>query len=287
MRRRTFLITGLALGTVALHLPEAARAQDDYAQPELLVETGWVVEHRAAPDVRFVDMRAAEAYAAGHIPGAVRFEEGPLRNAEDRLTYLPNPEILALLLGQIGVGADTHVVAYDDQGGRLATRLWYVLNAFGHTRVSVVNGGWLKWADEKRPITTEVPHPTPVTFKPKVVPEISCTALELTNRGADVIVLDSRSSQETKLGRVPGSINVEWKENVSGPFQTFKPAKELKKLYAEKGITPDKEIITYCATGGRASQSLFALRLLGYQKVKVYYGSWADYSTRGAPIRKG
>jgi thiosulfate/3-mercaptopyruvate sulfurtransferase len=80
---------------------------------------------------------------------------------------------------------------------------------------------------------------------------------------------------------------VEWKENVSGPLQTFKSADELKRLYAAKGITPDKEIVTYCASGGRASQSLFALKLLGYPKVKVYYGSWSDYTARpDAPVQK-
>jgi thiosulfate/3-mercaptopyruvate sulfurtransferase len=80
---------------------------------------------------------------------------------------------------------------------------------------------------------------------------------------------------------------VEWSENVTGPNQVFKPAAELRKLYAAKGITPDREIITHCASGGRAAQSLFTLKLLGYPKVRVYYGSFSDYTKRpDAPVEK-
>jgi thiosulfate/3-mercaptopyruvate sulfurtransferase len=288
MRRRFLLASALILSGLALRAPEPARAQDaKYARPELLVETGWVADHLTAPDVRIVDMRPAAAYAAGHVPGAVRLEEGPLRNSEDRLTYLPRPEVLARMLGEAGITNNTHVVIYDDQGARLATRVWYVLNAYGHARVSVVNGGWLKWAAEKRPVAVEATRPAAVTFTPKVTPTLGCTAPELLARKPDVVVLDARSAQEATAGRVPGSVNVEWKENVSGPLQTFKSADELKKLYAAKGITPDKEVVTYCASGGRASQSLFALKLLGYPKVKVYYGSWSDYTARpDAPVQK-
>jgi thiosulfate/3-mercaptopyruvate sulfurtransferase len=287
MRRRVLLTWTLLLGLLVLRLPGPVQAQGGYANPELLVETGWVAEHLTAPEVRLVDMRSAEAYAAGHIPGAVRLAEGPLRNGDDRLSYLPRPEVLTQLLGEAGISNKTHVVVYDDQGARLASRVWYVLNAFGHSRVGVVNGGWLKWVGEKRPVTAEASRPVPATFTPKVTPTLGCTAPELLARKPNVLVLDARSAQEAKLGRVPGSVNVEWKENVAGPYQTFKPADGLKKLYESKGITPDKEIVTYCASGGRASQSLFALKLLGYPKVKVYYGSWGDYTMRpDAPVLK-
>lgn len=257
-----------------------------YARPELLVDPGWVALHANDADVRIVDLRPAAAYAAGHIPGAVRLEEGPLRTAEDRLTHLPRPEALARMLGQAGIGNQTHVVAYDDQGGRMATRLWYVLSAFGHDRFSLVNGGWTRWTAEKRPTSQEVPTVQPVVFTPKSVPDLTCPSTEVLARRPGVVVLDTRSAGEHTAGRVPGAVNVEWKENLA-PDMTFKPAADLRKLYEGKGVTRDKEIVTYCQTGGRASHSLFALKLLGYPKVRVYYGSWADYSTRpDAPVEK-
>jgi thiosulfate/3-mercaptopyruvate sulfurtransferase len=268
-----------------------------YARPELLVETDWVEQHRNDPSVRVVDMRGEAAYAAGHLPGAVRIAEGPLRDREDRLTYLPKPDQLAAMMEKAGISNGTHVVVYDDQGGRLAARLWYVLNAFGHERVSLVNGGWNQWAAEKRPTETEVPTVAPTRFTPRQTPTLTCPSPELLARKPGTVVLDTRSPEEfrgersssgaAKAGRVPGAVNVEWRENVTGPTLVFKPAEELRKLYESQGVTPDREIIAYCATGGRASHTLFALKLLGYPRVRVYYGSFTDYTARpDAPVER-
>jgi thiosulfate/3-mercaptopyruvate sulfurtransferase len=268
-----------------------------YAKPELLVETGWVEQHRAAPDVRIVDMRAEKAYMEGHIPGAVRVEERPLRNPEERFTYLPKPEVFAGMMQKAGIGNNTNVVLYDDEGGKMAARLWYVLNAFGHRRICLLNGGWQKWTAEKRPVSAEVVKVAPTEFKVKEMPDMSCPLPEFLARKPGVVVLDVRSPEEytgkttspgaKKAGRIPGAVNVEWKENVTGPNREFKSAEELRKMYAAKGITPDKEIVVHCGGGGRAAQSLFALKLLGYPKVKVYYGSFSDYSgLSDVPIEK-
>lgn len=90
-----------------------------------------------------------------------------------------------------------------------------------------------------------------------------------------------------KAGRIPGAVNVDWAENVEGPNLVFKPEDELMRLYAAKGVTPDKQIVVHCAGGGRAAQSLFTLKLLAYRKVKIYYGSFGDYSgLPDVPIEK-
>jgi thiosulfate/3-mercaptopyruvate sulfurtransferase len=226
-----------------------------YVNRDLLAETDWLARHTADPKVRILDMRPEAAYAAGHIPGAVRLEEGPLRSQEDRLTYLPRPENFAAMMSKAGVSADTRVVAYDDQGGRMAARLWYVLNAFGHERVSVLNGGWTKWTAEKRPVSTEVPVVAPTHFTPKETPAMSCPSTEVLARRPNVVVLDARSAAEytgqqqsggaKQAGRIPGAVNVDWRENVTGPNQVFKPAAELRKVYEAKGVTPDREVIVY------------------------------------------
>lgn len=268
-----------------------------YPNPNLLVEPMWLSQRLADRKVRIVDMRSEAAYVAGHLPGAVRIEEKPLRTAEEPFTYLPRPAVFAAMMGKAGIGSDTHVVIYDDEGGRLAARLWYVLNAFGHGRASLLNGGMQKWTAERQTISTETPAVAPARFPIKMKPDMTCPLPQLLKRKTGVVVLDSRSPEEyaaTRLspgskqaGRVPGAVNVEWKENVGGPNLEFKPARELQAMYAAKGITQDKEIVVYCASGGRASQSLFTLKLLGYKKVKVYYGSFSDYSALpGVPIEK-
>jgi thiosulfate/3-mercaptopyruvate sulfurtransferase len=272
-------------------------AATGYGHPEMLVDTSWVALHGSDPDVRLVDVRSAAAYAEGHIPGAVRVEEQPLRNAEDRLTYLPRPEAFAQLMGAAGIANTSHVVVYDDQGGRAAARLWYVLNAYGHERVSLVNGGWGQWVAEKRPTGTEVPRVTPAQFIPKATPSLTCPSTAVLQRKPGVVVLDTRTAGEyagarpspgaKRAGHIPGAVNVDWQENVTGPTLVFKPAEELMKLYASKGVTPDKEIVTHCASGGRAAQSLFTLKLLGFPNVRIYYGSFSDYTSRPeAPVEK-
>lgn len=282
---------GLAAARVAAAPRIVVGAQNtQYATPELLRETDWVALHGSDPSVRLVDMRDAAAYAAGHIPGAVRLDEGPLRNTSVTDTYLPAPTAFAALMGKAGIGPETHVVIYDDQGSRVAARLWYVLSTYGHTKVSLVNGGWKKWVAEKRAVSTETPIVTLTRFVPVVTPLLSCPAPEITAKVPGALLLDTRAPDEfegkratpgvRRPGRIPGAVNVEWKENVGGEYLTFKSAAELKKLYEAKGITPDKEIITHCATGGRAAQTLFTLKLLGYPKVRLYYGSFTDYSSR-------
>lgn len=286
-----------ALALMLLCGARIAPAPGDSLTPPLLLDTGWVAMHAHDPDVRIVDMRDAAAYAAGHIPGAVHIQEEPLRNPEDRLTYLPRPEALATMMSQAGISNQTHVVAYDDQGGKMAARLWYVLNAYGHNRVSLIDGGWNQWIAEKQPITSEIPAVAPASFVPRVVPTMTCPTTELLARRPGVVILDARSPAEfrgeqtspgaERAGRIPGAVNVEWKENVTGPTMRFKSREELRKLYASKGITPDKEIVTHCASGGRAAQTLFTLKLIGYPRVRIYYGSFADYSRRReAPVEK-
>jgi thiosulfate/3-mercaptopyruvate sulfurtransferase len=290
------LLLPAALGLLTL-CASSAQADKGYARPELLVGTDWVQAHLHFPDVRIVDMRDMGSYAAGHIPQAVHVDEGPLRNPEERLTYLPRPEVFAAMMSDAGIGNATHVILYDDQGGKMAARLWYVLNAFGHTRISLVNGGWKRWIAENRPTSTEVPAVVSARFLVREKPDMTCPLPEFLARTPNVVVLDARTPDEytgaalspsaKKAGRIPGAVNVEWKENVSGPDLEFKSAADLKRMYLAKGITPDKEIVVHCAAGGRAAQSLFTLKLLGYSKVKIYYGSFSDYSgLPNAPVEK-
>jgi thiosulfate/3-mercaptopyruvate sulfurtransferase len=268
-----------------------------YPVGNLLIEPPWLAEHSADKNLRIVDMRSEKAYTAGHIPGAVRLVDKPLRNPEERFTHLPRPEVFTELMNRAGIGNQTDVVIYDDEGGKLAARLWYLLHAFGHNRSKLLNGGWQKWTAQNLPDTVEVPSITPAAFRVREIPDMTCALPQFLSRKPGVVVLDTRSPDEYSAkivspgakqeGRVPGAINVEWKENITGPNLEFKPARELLAMYAAKGITPSKEIVVYCASGGRASQTLFTLRLLDFKKVKVYYGSFADYSALpNVPIDK-
>jgi thiosulfate/3-mercaptopyruvate sulfurtransferase len=261
-----------------------------YARPELLAETDWLAQHLNDPTIRVVDMRSGEAYRKGHIPGAVNLAWQALKDADNEVYVIP-PEKLASLMGQLGIGNDTTVVGYDDQGGLSPARLWWVLDYYGHPKAKVLNGGWNKWVKEKHPVSTEVSTPPPAQFSGQMGSQKICLVEELLveMKGSNVVIVDARSPAEysgfdvrgKRGGRIPGTINIDWVRNVTtDDLHTFKPAAELRKMYEAAGITPDKDIIVYCQTGVRAAHTVFTLTLLGYNQLRNYDGSWQEWGNR-------
>ena len=266
--------------------------RETYARRELLLEPGDLAARLRDLNLRLVDVRPQAAYDEGHLPGAVRLDEALLRSDKDKETYLPSPDEIAGVVKTLGIGPKTHVVVYDADY-RSAARLWYVLNVHGASRVSLLQGGIRRWSAEKRPLSTEksgevlgsarVKRPGGGFFCPT-------TAVLTAKKG--VVLLDTRSPEEftgaeRSKGHVPGAVHLDWRDNLTPDGLEFKPQSVLRAMYAAKSVTPDKEIVTYCASGGRASVSLFALTLIGYKKVKLYYGSYSDYAARpGAAFEK-
>jgi thiosulfate/3-mercaptopyruvate sulfurtransferase len=261
-----------------------------YARPELLAETEWLAQHLNDSSLRLVDMRSEEAYRKGHLPGAVHVAWEALKDTDDELHVIP-PEPFAALMAKLGIGNETTVVGYDDQGGLGPVRLWWVLDYYGHTAAKVVNGGWNKWLKEKRPITAEVPAPPPVEFAARVDPSKICLVPELVAEmnNPNVVIVDARSPTEyngldvraKRGGHVPGAVNVDWTRNVTNDaIKAFKPAAELLKMYEAAGVTKDKHIITHCQTGVRGAHAMFTLKLLGYDQVRNYDASWQEWGNR-------
>jgi thiosulfate/3-mercaptopyruvate sulfurtransferase len=188
-----------------------------------------------------------------------------------------------------GVEASIPVVVYDDQSGIRAARAFWFLEYFGHPSVRVLNGGFGAWTREGLAVSREA-APAPVTeWKGTRQPKAIATWHDV--RGAvgqsSKVLLDTRSDGEycgttvraARGGAIPGAVHIEWTRNL-GPDGTFKPAAELRRMYEEAGVTPDREVITYCQGGYRAAHSYLALRLLGYPKVRNYIGSWKEWGDR-------
>ncbi|MBI3327020.1 MAG: sulfurtransferase [Nitrospinae bacterium] len=263
---------------------------EGYARPELLAETDWLAQHLNDPNLRIVDLRSAAAYQKGHIPGAVHLDWKALKDPDNEVYVVPADK-LAKLMRERGIANEATVVGYDDEGGLFAARLWWVLDYYGHTQVKVLNGGWNKWVKEKRPMTTDVPTPQPARFTAKADSSKICLVAELLTemKRPNVVIVDARSPGEysgfdvraKRGGHIPRAVNIEWMRNVSNDdVKTFKPAAELRKMYEAAGVTTDKEIITHCQTGVRGAHALFTLRLLGYNQVRNYDGSWQEWGNR-------
>jgi len=270
-----------------------------YAHPEQLVETDWVAAHGADANVRIVDMRQS-GYADGHVPGAIYVSPVAIRDAKAPPTFLPTPAVFEALMASLGVGDATRVIVYDERGGIYAARLWWILNYFGHSNVALMNGGWIKWTAEGRPASRATPELA--TGGPRFIarpqPKWVATAADVVGAidKQGVKILDARTAAEIegkdlrnirRGGFVPSSIPIYWEDLLDPQRKTFKSADELTQIYEARGIVPSQEVIAYCQVGMRASVDLFALHLLGYDKLRNYYGAWEEWGNRDdLPIAK-
>lgn len=275
-----------------MFLPLAALA----AEPALLVSSGQLATELKSGKVRLLDAESGENFNRAHIPGAVNLYFMDLEDAEENAkTGLPIfPQLAASKFGALGISRDTEVVVYDSGDGRAASAVWYILRYLGHERVRILDGGFRKWLREGRPVTQDIPRLAKATYLPKPRGDWAVKTGELAKSAA--LVLDARSIAEfsgkelggaRQGGHIPHARSFPW-SNLSGDLATFKNAETMRKALADAGITPDKEIITYCNGGlGRSTYLFAALTLLGYDKVKVYPGSWIEWASDPArPIER-
>ena len=282
-----------------------------YPNGQLLVETEELEQLLGRPGLRVVDLRARgsqgyDEYAFGHIPGAVYLNWLELDDVASNRKGLPIDQAKAeALFSKLGIDENTRVIAYDDSGGLFAARLFFVLEFFGHTNVAILNGGFTKWMSEDRPLDDKDPKITPKKFVARPNLKLIATAEWVRDnlKNPAVCMVDARSPLEyqgkrtdpgrvkdpdiERAGRVPGAVSIDWIETLNGETRTFKSAAELQKMFEEAGATKDREIVTYCRTGLRSAHNYFVARLLGYERVRNYDGSWIDWGNRsGVPVEQ-
>jgi len=244
------------------------------------------------PSVIIVDLCKAKQYRNAHIPGAHFLNYADIiRTEKPAMGLVPDDAHFSQMLSKLGITADTHVIAYDDEGGGCASRFIWTLHVFGHSRASLLNGGLYSWANEGHALT-------------RVVPESRTSDYRLTNTGdytvdsayimqhlddEHTVLLDARSLPEYsgsknfshRGGHIPGARHYEWTEAMdrSNNLRLLPAASIVQKL-DQLGITKDKEVIVYCQTHHRSAFSYIMLRSLGYEDVKAYPGSWSEWGNR-------
>jgi thiosulfate/3-mercaptopyruvate sulfurtransferase len=278
----------------------------NYAHPEILVDPQWVAEHLNAPKVRVIDVGYdLSNYKTGHISGAVGwgwstdFQHSTCKD-------LPDKEEMQELLTRSGIESDTTVIVYGTRRNGYATFALWLLKIYGHGDVRFMDGNRERWIAEDRPLTKEVPTILPSVYNTRGadwnIRALRDRVLDSIGRSGRILV-DVRTPEEyhgelwdswkyeavasQRGGHIPGAVNIPWDETVKEDG-TFKPVEELHVLYANQGVTSDKEVIPYCIVGGRSNHTWFVLTyLLGYPNVRLYDGSWAEWGTLiGAPIEK-
>jgi thiosulfate/3-mercaptopyruvate sulfurtransferase len=256
------------------------------------------VRHDLAEPDRFGEA----AYAKSHIPGAVfahvdRDLSAP-RNGRNGRHPLPTPEATAALFGRLGVDATKHVVAYDQDNGVYASRLWWMLRWLGHDRVAVLDGGFAKWTREGRAVSSEPQTPRSVTFVPRQVrPTISASGVAASLPRHGLLLLDARSAERYRgdvepidpvAGHIPGALNRPYTRNLAADA-TFRSSRELlSEFEAMLHGRPADDLVHYCGSGVTACHNLLAMMVAGYPMTRLYPGSWSEWITdRRRPIAKG
>ncbi len=281
-----------------------AENKKGYVNPQLLIDpnelagrlgvpsgsaTGQPLKEDANTPI-VIDLRPAEVFATGHIPGAVHLDLFGLSLVDtDSAPLDAFLWIIAHLLTTRGVDGCRTVVVYDDQSGIRAARAFWFLELFGHQDVRLLDGGVDAWESDGFFTTTEVTLPNKVDWDVGRVDARLATWCDLHERlgQSDVVILDTRSDGEycgttvraKRGGAVPGAVHVEWTNNLDSNG-AFKSAPDLVALYEAAGVTAEKEVVSYCQGGYRAAHSYLALRLIGYPRVRNYIGSWKEWGDR-------
>ncbi len=264
--------------------------EKQYTRETLLTTAAELHPKLGSPNLCIIDVRPAEDYASGHIPGATHFDLFGLSLVDTRDAPLKAfMYMIHHVLELRGVSESKEVVFYEENSGMRAARGVWFLEFYGHPNVKMLDGGFKAWKAAGAPVTSEGAVPKAATFKVDARRDVLATAddvLRSLNK-KEVAILDTRSRGEflgtqvraARGGAIPGAIHIEWTDNIA-PDGKFKSNAELKAIYEKAAITPDKEVVSYCQGGYRAAHSYVALRLLGFPKVRNYIGSWKEWGDR-------
>ncbi len=270
-----------------------------------LVSTKQLAAWQQEQRVSLIDVRSdVFTYLAGHLPGAVYLNTETMRASERGIpSQLLSSRAYRDLFSRLGLSFDTPAVIYSagETGNIDATFLAWLLAGFGHPRVYVLNGGYFKWQLEHRLVVQRYPQVYEASF-PVAPFRPERASLEDVRRASvtgDAVLVDARPREQyegkagaqMRRGHIPGAISHYWQDDLTrvGFGHIWKSPAELRAGYEEQGITPDKSIIAYCNSTSEASHVHFTLRyLLGYQRVRIYVGSWTEWAERAElPVEVG
>ena len=270
----------------------------------MLIDTATLDQNLGREGLVIIDVRGKAAYAfGGHIPGAVNatWHEFSDPDAVAKGLLDPNTARLEQKIQALGVNPDSDVVIYSnpfdnwgDEG-----RMFWMLQYLGHTRLKILDGGWVKWTAEQRKYEYGAVTPKPGTFKAAVNPDVIVEKDELKKivkrPHPETVIADARSLEEyagkeisgiPRSGHIPGAASVPWNVFLN-PDATVKDPDKIRAGLDDKGLHPSHEVVCYCTGGVRSAWLYVVLKLVGYQKVRNYPGSWWEWSRDfAAPVEK-
>jgi thiosulfate/3-mercaptopyruvate sulfurtransferase len=259
----------------------------------LLLDPQELQRQLGAPGLRVVDLSPRELFERHHVPGSVHLPYAALVHSEPPVGGLmPAIDALASTMATLGIGEKTHVVALDAEGGGAAGRLIWTLEALGHRRVSLLDGGLGAWLNEGYPVEAGSPpcvEQTTFVAAPDNGPIADADYIQRRLDAADFATLDARSwleftgaiARATRGGHIPDARHYEWTQAMDRERNLrLRPLDTVRAELVGCGITPEREVVVYCHTHHRSAFSYALLRILGYPAPRGYPGSWSDWGNR-------
>ena len=270
-----------------------------------IVSTDWAASHLTDEKIRFIEVDVdTQIYESGHIPGAIGWN-WKTQLQDQLLRTISSKDDFEELLRNSGITNETTIVLYGDNNNWFAAWAYWLLKYYGHEDVRILDGGRKKWEAENRELTTDVAEITRTeyvigegnpefrAFRDDILPNLNTKAFGLVDVRSpqeftgEILAPPGLKELSQRAGHIPGASNIPWSTAVNEDG-TFKSTEELKAIYADQGITPDKQVITYCRIGERSAHSWFVLKeLLDFQDVRNYDGSWTEWGNLiGVPIER-
>ncbi|MGI8719165.1 MAG: sulfurtransferase [Nitrososphaeraceae archaeon] len=242
-----------------------------------------------------IDTRSFSEYKNGHIPGAINVDLFQLHWFDTSKRGIKDfNRQTRIMLSRLGIQRGSQVIFYDNVSGISAARGVWLLLYFSHKNVSILDGGFVKWKKEGYRIEVKTNPLKYAEFKGRINYKILATAKEIKGllNNKNVSIVDARSSKEfdgsdvraISRGHIPSAINIDWENNIENGV--FKSNNKLSRIYSD--VPKESQIITYCQGGYRAANTFLVLKLLGYDKVKMYLGSWGEWGNKlDLPVSNG
>ena len=271
-------------------------AERGFENPKLLISAEELNEKLKAKNekLKIIDVRNSAKYLLGHLPRSINMWGNDFSNPDGWVEGLiAEPEAFSDAARAKGINNDSEIIVYDDDNSIWAARLWWIFKVYGHQEIRILEGGYDAWKAEDFKTEFLPFNPEKGNFKVSNVNNewiVNSDTIAENLNNKKFVILDTRSKAEysgeetnsgaPQRGKIPGSIHIEWNK-VLNEDHSFKSAAEIAEIYTEQDVTREKEVIASLShTGVRAAHTFFALKLLGYENIKLYDESWVGWSNR-------